>query len=66
MVKLGSGQFCPVQDVAVALAVAVVDGQLLHGLELATELNVLGRLAKIRGVFICGLFKKSLFFTKLY
>ena len=64
MLELGTRELGSVQDVSVALAVAVVDGQLLHGLQLATELNVLGRLAKIRGVFICDLFYKSLF-TKL-
>ena len=56
MLELGTRELGSVQDVSVALAVAVVDGQLPHGLQPASELNVLGRLAKIRGVFICGLF----------
>ena len=42
--KLGSGQFCPVQDVAVALAVAVVDGQLLHGFKHGAAFDVSTRL----------------------
>ena len=55
MLELGTRELGSVQDVSVALAVAVVDGQFLHGLELAAELNILGRLLKVTAMFICGL-----------
>ena len=44
LLQLGSRELGSVQDVSVALAVAVVDGQLLHGLQLAAVLDVLARL----------------------
>ena len=64
MLELGTRELGSVQDVSVALAVAVVDGQLLHGLQLAAELNILGRLLKVTAMFICGLYNEALF-TKL-
>jgi hypothetical protein len=44
LLQLRPCQLRPVQDVAVALAVAVVDFQLLHRLQLGAELDVGTRL----------------------
>jgi hypothetical protein len=57
LLKQGPCQLGPVQDVAVALAVAVVDGQLFHRLELAAILNVLAWLNKVFNKFSMESFK---------
>jgi ABC-type antimicrobial peptide transport system permease subunit len=56
LLQLRPCQLRPVQDVAVALAVAVVDVQLLHRLQLGAELDVCARLENKTKLFLKAAF----------
>jgi hypothetical protein len=55
LLQLRPCQLRPVQDVTVALAVAVVDVQLLHRLQLRAELDVGARLENKQNFFLSSL-----------